>query len=97
MIAHLVLFKWKAGVAADDPRVGALVQRMDALPGKIPAIKAWEHGRNLTTDAEAWDYGLRATFVTEADLHAYFDHPAHLPVVEQCLAIADLAFADFVI
>ncbi len=95
MIAHLVLFRFKPGVTRDDARVAALVGELNGLPGKISAIKSWEHGFNLTADADAWDYGLRAVFAGEADLHAYFDHPAHLPVVEQCLAIADLAFADF--
>jgi hypothetical protein len=97
MIAHLVLFRFKPGVAAGDGRVEDLVRNLDALPGKIPAIKSWQHGFNVTADADAWDYGLRAVFDSEADLHAYFDHPAHLPVAEQCLAIADLAFADFAI
>ncbi len=95
MIAHLVLFRFKPGFTRDDARVAALVRELNALPGRIPAIKSWEHGFNMTADADAWDYGLRAVFEGEADLHAYFDHPAHLPVVEECLAIADLAFADF--
>jgi hypothetical protein len=40
-------------------------------------------------------YGLRAGFENETDLHAYFDHPARLPVVGQWQEIAELAFADF--
>ena len=26
----------------------------------MPSIRGWEHGFNLTADAQAWDYGLRA-------------------------------------
>jgi hypothetical protein len=95
VIAHLVLFKLKPGVARDDARLAAAVAAMDELPRSIPAIRAWEHGANLTEDAEAWDYGLRATFAGEDDLHGYFEHPAHLPVLERWNEIATLAFTDF--
>ncbi len=95
MIVHLVLFKLKPGVGADDPRLKSRLAAMAELPRHIPFIRGWEHGANLTEDAEAWDYGLRATFDNEADLYAYFEHPAHLPVLEAWNEIATLAFADF--
>jgi hypothetical protein len=95
MIAHVVLFKRKPGIEADDSRISRLAAEMDALPQRIPLIRGWEHGPNLTADAEAWDYGLRALFASEADLHAYFEHPAHLPVLERWNEVASLAFADF--
>jgi hypothetical protein len=95
VIVHLVLFKRKPGIAADDPRVATVHAAMAALPGQIPVIRLWEHGANLTPDALAWDYGLRAGFDSKADLHAYFEHPAHQPVLAQWAAIADLAFVDF--
>ncbi|WP_126445439.1 Dabb family protein [Sulfuricystis multivorans] len=97
MITHLVLFKLKPGIAPSDPRFAAVQAAMAALPGKISVIRSWQHGVNLTPDAEAWDYGLIATFECEADLHAYFDHPAHLPVVAQWNEIATLAFADLAV
>lgn len=95
MIQHVVLFKRKPGIAADDARLAALEQQMAELPKQIAVIKAWHFGRNLTADAEAWDYGLYATFATLDDLHAYFEHPAHLPVLERWYEVATLAFADF--
>ena len=95
MILHLVLFRLRPGVSRDDARFKAVVQAMHGLPSQISLIRGWEHGVNLTPDAEAWDYGLCAMFDSEADLHAYFEHPAHLPVVEQWNAIATLAFVDF--
>ena len=95
MIVHLVLFKLKPGVAANDPRLASLVAEMNELPKRIPLIKGWEHGPNLISDAKAWSYGLRALFETEADLYAYFGHPAHVPVVEHWNEIAMLAFVDF--
>ena len=95
MISHLVLFKFKARVARDDERVERVVAAMAGLPLRIAQIRGWEHGFNLTADAQAWDYGLRAVFDDEADLRAYFEHPAHLPVLEQWQEISELVFADF--
>ena len=94
MITHLVLFRLKPGVARSDGRVAAAVEAMHRLPEQIPVIRSWQHGFNVTADAEAWDYALRADFAGESELHAYFDHPAHLPVVGQWQEIAELAFAD---
>jgi hypothetical protein len=95
MIAHLVLFRLKPGVARADPRLARVTAAMAGLPAQIPLIRGWEHGFNLTSDAQAWDYALRALFDEETDLHAYFEHPAHLPVLEQWDAISDVAFCDF--
>ena len=95
MIAHLVLFRLKAGIAADDARIVRLQSEMVRLPGQIASIRGWEFGANITADSEAWDFGLRALFESQDALHAYFDHPAHLPVLEQWNNVAELAFADF--
>ncbi len=95
MISHLVLFKFKPGVDREDVRVLAVVQDMDGLPLAIPAIRGWEHGFNITDDGGAWDYGLRALFDSEADLHAYFEHSAHLPVLARWEEVADLLFCDY--
>ena len=95
MIVHLVLFRFRPGFDRDHVRVRALHQQMGQLPQRIPQIRAWEHGFNLTADAQAWDYALRGTFATEADLHAYFEHSAHLPLLAEWEAVADLAFVDF--
>jgi hypothetical protein len=95
MIAHLVLFKFHPGIGRENPQVVALHAAMRELPQRIAQIRAWEHGFNLTADAQAWDYALRAAFDDERDLHAYFDHPQHLPLLAAWNAVADLAFADF--
>lgn len=97
MITHLVLFKLKPGIPANDPRIEAVCVAMEALPRQIPVIRSWQFGRNLTVDVEAWDFGLIATFASEADLVAYFEHPAHLPVLTQWNEIAEFAFADLAV
>lgn len=95
MIAHLVLFKFKAGIAAGDERVDRVVAGMRELPARIPLIRTWEHGLNMTPDAQAWDYGLRATFTSTSDLHAYFEHAAHVLALQQWEEVSELVFCDF--
>lgn len=95
MIVHIVLFKLKPGVGQDDARLAAVIQAMDELPHRIPLIRSWHHGPNVTADPLVWDYGLEAVFNSRADLNAYFEDPAHLPVIEQWDAIAELRFVDF--
>jgi hypothetical protein len=97
VIVHLVMFRFKPGVTRHDVRVAAVAKAMDDLPRQIPLIKSWHHGFNMTPDALAWDYGLEAVFNSEADLQAYFEHPAHLPVIERWDEIATLGFTDFVV
>lgn len=94
MISHLVLFRFRPGVTREDPRVTGLVAEMAELPQRIPVIRSWQHGFNTTPDAQAWDYGLCAGFETRDDLLAYFEHPAHLPILARWEAVSELAFVD---
>jgi hypothetical protein len=96
MIAHVVLFKFRPGFDSRHPQIRALHTAMQQLPQQIPQIRDWRHGFNVTEDAQAWDYSLRSGFDSETDLHAYFEHPAHLPLLGQWEAVAEIAFADFV-
>lgn len=95
MITHLVLFRLKSGVALDDARIETLQAAMAKLPRQIASIRQWDFGANTTADSEAWDFGLSAGFDTREALHAYFEHPAHLPVLELWNDVAEIAFADF--
>ena len=95
MIVHLVLFRLRPGIARADARIARLQSDMAMLPQAIGSIRAWEFGANETDDAEAWDFGLRASFDSREALYEYFEHPAHLPVVERWSDVAELAFADF--
>lgn len=95
MIAHLVLFRFKSGPGQADERLREIAQAMDELPDAIPAIVGWQHGCNLTADDDAWDYGLFAQFRSRDDLQSYFEHPAHVALLERWYEVAELRFADF--
>ncbi|GAB4057441.1 Dabb family protein [Uliginosibacterium sediminicola] len=94
MIAHLVLFRFKPGIAPDSEAAHALHAQMLALPAQISEIRDWRCGFNTTPDADAEDYALYATFETRDALHRYFEHPAHLRLVESISPLVDLKFVD---
>lgn len=94
MITHLVLFRFKPGFDAGSAQVQGAHAALMTLPGQIASIREWRHGFNATPDAEAWDYGLFASFDDEQALYGYFDHPAHLAVSAQWNAVAELRFVD---
>jgi hypothetical protein len=94
MIRHLVLFRFKPGVTAGSSEIKHIHEAMQALPGKIPGIRDWQHGVNVTPDAEAWDYALSASFDDKQTLFTYFEHPAHLDVISLWNNVAELSFVD---
>ena len=94
MIEHLVLFRFKPGVATSDAAVQSVHRAMQELPGQIGGICEWHCGFNATPDELAWDYALSARFDDEQALHAYFEHPRHAEVLELWAPIAELRFCD---
>lgn len=94
MISHVVLLRFKPGVSADSVAAREAHAAMLELPAKIPFIRDWRCGFNVTPDPLAYDYILVSGFDTQTDLFAYFDHPDHLKVVARWEPIADLVFGD---
>ena len=95
MIAHLVLFKLHSGIRRDDSRLLRVIEATSQLPSQIPQLRSFHHGPNVTPDPQAWDYAVHAVFEDEEALLAYFEHPAHVPVVSQWEEISEFAFCDF--
>lgn len=94
MITHVVLFKLLPGVAPEAEAAQAFHAAMLDLPGKIPLIRHWQCGFNTVPDAQAADYVLVAGFDNETDLFAYFEHPAHLVLLNSLEGLAELIFGD---
>ena len=95
MVTHLVLFKLKAGIARDDPRVVTAIASLTAVRGIIGGIERWEHGWNVTDRPIAYDFALDATFFTREALAAYGFHPAHQAAVSQLREVMDWVLCDF--
>ena len=83
MIAHIVLFRPRAALAADQRH--ALVTALRGAVEGIPQIKRATIGTRILLNrpgyeaqmAEHYDYSAILEFESEADLRAYLDHPSH--------------------
>ena len=95
MIRHLVLFKLKAGVTRDDPRVKRWMELSDQLPSQISQIVSWEGGWNVTDRPIAYDFGQNSTFRSREDLAVYLPHPAHQGMVAVAREVADWVLVDY--
>ena len=76
-LRHVVLFKFKESSTPAD--VARIVEAFRALPKRIPEIKGFEWGTNVSPEgkAEGFTHCFFVTFATEADRDAYLPHPAH--------------------
>lgn len=79
MIKHIVLFKLKDTVTADEKiRVmTAFKKAIEALPAKISVIRKIEVGLNINS-AEAYDIALNSEFDSLEDLNFYATFPEHV-------------------
>ena len=101
MIAHVVLFRPKQSLSADDRR--ALMDALAHALANIPLIKRADIGRRKTLGRQydainsiQFPYAAILEFESEADLRAYLDHPAHQRLGEQFYLTSEVALAfDF--
>ena len=84
MIKHIVLWKLKEFAEGADKaeNVRKLKAMLEALPGKVPVIRALETGVNGIPSEAAWDVALIAEFDSPEDLDIYQKHPEHVKVAE---------------
>jgi hypothetical protein len=87
MIHHVVLLKFKSGVA--DADIKAMEALLDELPNKIREIRMYEFGRNLVRSERAYDYALVSLFANLPALERYQKHPEHLPVLERIRGLCE--------
>ncbi len=102
MIAHVVLFRPRATLTADQRQALA-----DALRGAvegIPQIKRATIGKRIllnrpgyeTQMAEHYEYSAILEFDSEPDLRAYLDHPSHSDLGKLLFTSAEAVLAyDF--
>ena len=84
MIKHIVLWKLKdyAEGASKAENIEKMKAMLEALPGKIPVLRALEVGVNHIPSEAAWDVALIAEFNSPEDLEVYQKHPEHVKVGE---------------
>jgi hypothetical protein len=90
MLRHVVFFKFKPEVAAQDRQ--AFLGHLRGLSAKIPQIVSSEVGEDILGTPRSYHVALVSTFAGRDALDAYSKHPDHQPVIararEICEAIA---------
>jgi heme-degrading monooxygenase HmoA len=83
MIRHIVMWKLKAeALGMQKPALAAeLKRRLEALPGQVPGILAFEVGLNVLESETSRDVVLVSAFDSLEALEAYAVHPKHQEVV----------------
>ena len=75
---HIVIFQFKDGAPA--AKVQGVVDAFKALPGKLPAIKAFEWGTNVSPEGlgQGFTHIFTLTFASKEALEKQYLHePAH--------------------
>lgn len=75
MFKHIVLTKFHDDY--NPATLDAAIQKMNALPGQIPDIVSFSHGRNAGVTDNQYDYGIVVEFVSKKHYVAYLSHPSH--------------------
>jgi len=95
MIRHLVLFKLDEDVERDDPRVLEGAEAFRSLEGKIPEIRFWELGWNISDRPIAYDFAINSGFDDAAALRRYVEHPEHQAGVTLWKEFSTWVIADY--
>jgi hypothetical protein len=72
VIRHVVLLK-----LTDPALAPEAVQRLEALVGRVPALRTLEAGVDVLRSEASYDVSLVTTHDDLEGLRAYADHPAH--------------------
>lgn len=84
MIKHIVMWKFKEG---EQENMLVFRDRLLALKGKIPEIRAMEVGINMNPSDRSYDAVLVSEFDSMEALRAYSENPLHVEVSKFCSSI----------
>lgn len=84
MIRHIVMWKFKEG---EYENMLIFRERLLALKGQIPEIRAMEVGVNINPSERSFDAVLVSEFDSLDALKAYSTNPLHVEVSKFCKSI----------
>lgn len=84
MIRHIVMWKFKEG---ERENMLLFRERLLALKGQIPEIRAMEVGININPSERSYDAVLISEFDSMEALKAYSVNPLHVAVSDFCKSI----------
>tara|TARA_A100001037_G_C14530998_1_gene363042 strand:+ start:66 stop:464 length:399 start_codon:yes stop_codon:yes gene_type:complete len=81
MFYHLHYFRFKDDVPEEE--IATLMKELAALKDKIPVLKEFWVGKNISPNGKGFQYGEVALFEKPEDLQAYDRHPEHRKMVKK--------------
>ena len=84
MVTHIVVFRWNAGVAAEQ--IELLQEALDRLAADMSDVAIIRHGPDLRFRDGNGDYALVATFADRAGWDSYQADPRHQAFVRDFVA-----------
>jgi hypothetical protein len=92
---HCVMFRWTDDVDADH--IARVAARLDTLPGLIPEIKRYHHGRDAGVNAGNYDYVVVGEFDDVDGYLTYRDQPDHQELIAELITgrVAERAAVQF--
>lgn len=93
-LRHIVLFRFNPDTT--DAQVAEMSAGLDRLPGDIPEVGTYRHGRDAGVSEASWDYAIVGEFASPEDYLTYRDHPVHQDVIRTLVLpiVADRASAQ---
>lgn len=90
-VRHVVIFKFKD--SATPQQIQAVEVAFKALPSKIPQIRDFEWGTNISPENlnQGFTHCFFLTFENEKDRDAYLPHPEHKKFAESLGSVLDKA------
>ena len=79
---HVVLYRFRDDATEEQKRT--LRERLHALPGVIPELKAYSVGGDAGLGPGNFDFAVVADFDDRGGYLVYRDHPEHRKVVAEC-------------
>jgi hypothetical protein len=95
MFRHVVSFKWRADMPADQ--VAAITAGLRSLPPEIGAIRSYSCGPDLGLGQGRWDFAVVADFDDADAWRTYDAHPTHERVRSEMILpwVAERATVQF--
>lgn len=94
MIHHLVWFKLKDGISAEEKAV--LKANLEEMAPQIPQILDMACGEDFSGRSRGFDWGLWVKFATREDGQIYDKHPAHQAFIAKSKHLwTDVVALDF--
>jgi hypothetical protein len=93
MITHVVLVKLKDQSPKNIESVRAL---LSSLSGKIPSLRHFEVGADVTRSERSYELALIAKFDDSTGLKEYLTHPIHVPISSKLRELAaNISVVDY--